>query len=382
MEGSRTKSFERPGASSTRARWWRGIALGQVCAFANASSALASTALERRRVYLPAWQTFFAYVAIGLVYAPMYVERLRAAGRGAYSWSKAKKYCALALIDAEANYLMTLSFRFTSMTSVSLLDNAAIPFAMGMSWIALRARYAEAHVVGAVVALGGISFLILSDAASKGASTAVKANAPLGDFLCVTAAAMYATSNVLAESFLKDSDRIEVLAHLGVLGAGISGAQSAIIEGMNSKELAILGPAGVGLFAAYAAALFFMYTFSMDVLERCGASAFNVSMLASDVWAVIFRLIFFSGFASGAHAMFFGISFALVAIGIAVFASAGDPGGQGFEYGVNLESTADDTPAWITAVRNFVRSGPTEVPYVVMDANYDLEPVELGSLGR
>ena len=374
-------------AASAKTYWWIGIALGQLCAFVNATSAAASTALESKHVYLPAWQTFFAYCAIGGAYGPMYYARVRRdESGGGYAWSKLKKYVALAAIDVEANYFVTLAFRYTSMTSVTLLDSAAIPFAMALSEVALKSKYAKAHVVGACVAFGGLSVLVLSDATAKGSSTASVANAPLGDFLTIVAAALYATSNVLVEAFLHDADKVEILAHLGVLGAAFSGTQSAILEGMKFSELKALGARGVGLFTAFASSLFVLYTFSMDVLERCGASAFNVSMLASDVWSVILRLMFFNGFASSARAAAFVISFALVAAGICIFASAGDPAQLGAEQrGVDVESTADETPAWLARVRKFIRfdqSKASNMPYAVMDEQYDLEPIELGSLGR
>ena len=374
-------------AVSAKTYWWIGIALGQLCAFVNATSAAASTALERKRVYLPAWQTFFAYFAIGVVYGPMYYARVRRdESGGGYAWSKLKKYVALAVIDAEANYFVTLAFRYTSMTSVTLLDSSAIPFAMALSAVALKSKYARAHVAGACVAFGGLSVLVLSDATAKSSSTASVANAPLGDFLTIVAAALYATSNVLVEAFLHDADKVEILAHLGVLGAAFSGTQSAILEGMRFSELKALGARGVGLFTAFASSLFLMYTFSMDVLERCGASAFNVSMLASDVWSVILRLMFFNGFATSAHAAAFVISFALVAAGICIFASAGDPATLGAEQrSVDAASTADETPAWIARVRRFMRfdqSKPNNIPYVVMNEDDDLESIELGSIGR
>ena len=37
------------------------------------------------------------------------------------------KYAALALLDVEGNYLVVLAFRFTSVTSITLLDCFSIP---------------------------------------------------------------------------------------------------------------------------------------------------------------------------------------------------------------------------------------------------------------
>jgi hypothetical protein len=47
----------------------------------------------------------------------------------------------LALADVEANYIIVLAYQYTSITSVTLLDCATIPFAMAFSHLALGTRY-------------------------------------------------------------------------------------------------------------------------------------------------------------------------------------------------------------------------------------------------
>jgi solute carrier family 35 protein F1/2 len=103
----------------------------------------ASTALERSGVALPSWQTFFAYLLLACAFAPRYGKRVARAERGAggYDWQKARKYALCALVDVEANYCVTLAFKYTSMTSVSLLDSATIPFAMVLSKALLGSVY-------------------------------------------------------------------------------------------------------------------------------------------------------------------------------------------------------------------------------------------------
>ena len=56
------------------------------------------------------------------------------------------RYAALSVIDTQANYLIVQAFRYTSLTSVTLLDCAAIPFSMALSRAALGGAYARGHV--------------------------------------------------------------------------------------------------------------------------------------------------------------------------------------------------------------------------------------------
>ena len=151
-------------ASEARARsktWWLGLALAQLCALVNAISAVASTALERSNVTLPAWQTFLAYAFIGATFGPMFYARVRGGRAPEYDSGRLGKYAACAFVDVQANYCVTLAFRYTSMTSVSLLDSATIPFAMLLSTLLLKARYGRAHAGGAAVAFVGVVILSL-----------------------------------------------------------------------------------------------------------------------------------------------------------------------------------------------------------------------------
>ncbi|CEF98321.1 Solute carrier family 35 member SLC35F1/F2/F6 [Ostreococcus tauri] len=355
------------GSATARARArGTGVALAQACAFVNACSAAASYALERRGVSLPSWQTFYAYACVACAFAPGYAMRTARGGGGA-NRARVGRYAALALLDVEANYCVTRAFEYTSMTSVSLLDSATIPFAMILSVYALGARYGKGHVAGGALAFAGLVVLVLGDAMpSARTSGGDGSNVPLGDFLAVVAAALYATSNVLNEGFLRDADKVEILAHIGVFGTVISGTQSAVLEGMKFSQLKVLGAAGAGLFALYALSLLVLYTFAMDVLELCGASAFNVSMLASDVWSVVIRLIFFNGFSSVSAFVSFLFAFAFVASGIIIFALAGDPAGA------QPQSSADEASSLGARIRRlFVPEARRGAPYVHMDVSDD-----------
>ena len=239
------------------------------------------------------------------------------------------------------------AFRYTSLTSVTLLDCAAVPFSMALSIAILGSSYSRAHIAGGALSFCGLALLVVTDTKSGGGSGG--SNPPLGDFMVIVAAALYASSNVLQErALLEGASTSEVLAAIGGMGAVISGIQCAVFE---LKDLSKVGRAagaeGFLEMAAFAGSLFAMYSLVPEVLRRSGSAAFNVGMLSSDLWAVLARVVFFAGF-TAASFLSFAASFVLVAFGTVVFASAGDPlrlgGERRREYEV-LDEDLEDRPA-------------------------------------
>lgn len=349
------------------ARWTQGFALAQVTALLSASSAVASTALVERGANLPAWQSFFIYVLLAAFYVPSEWrartrDRDRRARAEAFAsaatsgeiddgstggWGRSSgsalsdpwrsredtpvtrsttRYAALALIDTQANYLIVKAFQYTSLTSVTLLDCAAIPFSMALSRAALGGVYSRRHVLGGATSVMGLAILVLTDAYVRGANDA-GSNPALGDFIVLLAAFGYASSNVLQEAALLDgASAVEVLAHVGGFGAVFSGIQCLALELDSLARLnATAGAAGIAELATFAASLFAMYSLVPEVLRRCGAAAFNVGMLSSDVWAFVARVLFFGGFGDIRAVLAFLASFFVVSAGLVVFLAAGDP---------------------------------------------------------
>lgn len=363
-------------------RWVSGLALAQGCAFLTALSATASTALANRGASAPAWQSFFIYVLLGGFYVPYHARQKSreseaddASGAGGHgtgftepappppsspplstgltpqgtssSSRTPARYALLAFIDTQANYWIVKAFRYTSLTSVTLLDCAAVPFSMALSIAILGSSYSRAHIAGGALSFCGLALLVLTDTKSGGGSGG--SNPPLGDFMVIVAAALYASSNVLQErALLEGASTSEVLAAIGGMGAVISGIQCAVFE---LKDLSKVGRAagaeGFLEMAAFAGSLFAMYSLVPEVLRRSGSAAFNVGMLSSDLWAVLARVVFFAGF-TAASFLSFAASFVLVAFGTVVFASAGDPlrlgGERRREYEV-LDEDLEDRPA-------------------------------------
>jgi hypothetical protein len=106
-------------------------------------------------------------------------------------------YVLAAVLDVQANFLVLLAYNYTTITSVMLLDCFTIPCAMALSYIFLGCRYKVRHFVGTLTCLSGLACIVISD--SLNAPQESGGNPMLGDILCLSAAVLYACSNVLQE---------------------------------------------------------------------------------------------------------------------------------------------------------------------------------------
>ncbi len=121
------------------------------------------------------------------------------AGRGLSFWDAVPRALRCAA--------QVLAYRYTSLTSVTLLDCFTIPLAVALSAAVLGARYCPGHYAGAAVCLAGLVILVLSDrgGGDGGGSSGGREGAGrawFGDALVLLGASLYAGCNVLAEKLL------------------------------------------------------------------------------------------------------------------------------------------------------------------------------------
>ncbi|EPY26273.1 solute carrier family 35, member F1/2 [Strigomonas culicis] len=182
------------------------IFLGQAIAFLNSLTGVFTTKLVNNNASYPVLQSVTAYVFILTVYMPLYLFFLYKFRNTKFSnyrflnhwW----KYIILAVVDLEANYCAVYAYQFTDMLSVQLLNCFTIPCVLVLSFFLLKMKFAMTHILGCIIAVGGMALLIGFDA--DGVSRSDKGAKPvLGDMLALISAALYATSNVLTEWFVK-----------------------------------------------------------------------------------------------------------------------------------------------------------------------------------
>jgi len=127
-------------------------------------------------------------------------------------------------------------------------------------------------------------------------------NPVLGDFIVLAGAALYAASNVQQETLLKNSRArlSEVLATLGLFGSIISFIQSWSLgewtafdkffnEENVEKQKSHL--AVIPYFIAFQLCMFILYSTVSVFLTHCDAVLFNLSLLTSDIYVVVWQYL-------------------------------------------------------------------------------------------
>ena len=112
----------------------------------------------------------------------------------------------VAFLDVLGNYLVVLSFRLTSLTSVALIDCTTIPFVLLFSWLLLGRRFRKMQIGAAGFCLCGVGLVVLSDLLFPLEESSQKQavdNALLGDVLALLGSVVYALNNVLCERYVK-----------------------------------------------------------------------------------------------------------------------------------------------------------------------------------
>nr|GMC88934.1 solute carrier family 35 member F2-like [Ipomoea batatas] len=124
----------------------------------------------------------------------------------------------------------------------------------------------------------------------------------------------FALSNVGEEICVKKKDRIEVITMMAISGLLVSICEIAILE---TKGLASVkwSPEIILAFAGFAFAGFLFYTFVPFLLKISGATLFNLSLLTSDMWAVVIRIFFYKQEVDWLYYVAFG----LVGMGLVVY---------------------------------------------------------------
>jgi solute carrier family 35 protein F1/2 len=220
-------------------------------------------------------------------------------------------------VDVEANYVVVRAYEYTSITSVMLLDCWTIPCVLFLTWIFLKTKYKLGQFIGVGVCVAGLVLVVFSDVH---ASDRERGSKPiLGDMLVLGGSMLYAISNVSEEFFVKNVDRIELMAMLGTFGALIGACQVGVFERNALRSIHWNAHAALPFFG-YAVALFAFYVLVPILLKMSGAALLNISLLTSDMWAVLIRIFAYDQKVDWLYFLAFGA----VAVGIIIYSSWGE----------------------------------------------------------
>ncbi|KAF3526223.1 hypothetical protein F2Q69_00049489 [Brassica cretica] len=258
-----------------------GLVLGQIISLLSTFISFTTSELARKGINAPTSQSFLGYLLLATVYGSIMLYRRPVIKAKWYH------YFLLTLVNVEANFLVVKAFQYTSMTSVMLLDCWAIPCVLVLTWVFLKTRYSLMKISGVAVCIVGVVMVVFSDVHAgdrSGGSNPVK-----GDLLVIAAATLYAVINTSEEFFVKTADRIELMSFVGLFGAIISAIQISIFE--RDALNAIHWSTGAVLpYIGIAISVFLFYSILTVLLKTNGTAMFTLSLLTSDMWAVLIRI--------------------------------------------------------------------------------------------
>ncbi|KAK4730748.1 hypothetical protein R3W88_023736 [Solanum pinnatisectum] len=296
--------------------WWRNyegilqtfypVFLGQVVSFVMALMSFTSSLVANLGANTPLSLSFFSYTALALVYGGIMIygrQKLQVP----WYW-----YALLGFADVQGNFLVNKAYQYSSITSVTILDCWTIAWVIILTWLFLGTRYSPWQFFGAAVCLGGLGLVLLSDAKASDGSGGSKPI--LGDIFVIIGTFFFSMSNVGEEFCVKKKDRIEVVSMIGLFGLLVTIIEIPILE-RKSLESVKWSAELILAFCGYAVASFMFYTLVPFLLEMSGSTLFNLSLLTSDVWAVVIRTFFYK---QKVEWLYF-VAFALVVTGLIIY---------------------------------------------------------------
>lgn len=203
-------------------------------------------------------------------------------------------YLIMSMLDVFPNYLVLFSYRYASLTSTTLLGSLASPATMLFSKYILARVYKCHHYCGVVLCLLGGSLIVWAD--FDRSSTTTK-HSYIGDILAIAAALIYGFGDTAAEFFVKHVDRFEYIGMLGVFGAITTGisfpffetADLVAITKMSSSEKWLV----CGTMAWFVVSVFIYYVTATKFLTISDATLLNLSLQATNVWAILFSVVMY-----------------------------------------------------------------------------------------
>ena len=210
-------------------------------------------------------------------------------------------YFMLSILDVTPNYLTLLSLKHTSLTSSTLLGSLTAPSIMVSCHVLLGKVYRPAHFFGVAICLVGGVLNVYTDLLATKPTT--DSSEPIqhihsiyGDLLSVMAAMLYGLGDALGEFWCKHVDRKEYIGMLGLLGFFFCAFLALFLEKDDIVDLfqdtENLGRS-LGVIAVYVPALVLYYVTASVFLVSSDATLLNLSLQASNLWAISFSVVAF-----------------------------------------------------------------------------------------
>jgi len=261
-------------------------------------------------------------------------------------------YLAVAVVEAQAYYLIFLAFRYTSFTFVYVSDALAIPATMAFTKMFMKRRYSWSHLIGGAVCIMGIVVNTAGDMKHDDANENVEDGGGglggehtvdyehiKGDLFAILGAILLGLDDVWSEIIVSDYGGVtEMLFMKGLFGALISILQIALLERDEAHRLFSQTYNDDGSTPSSECTFDWRMTlFAIHVITRaldvCGemqflyvseAALLNLLLLTSDLYAAIFDVLTIGLVLTP----LFYFAFVLILVGLVIYEAGPSPAEQ------------------------------------------------------
>mmetsp|Transcript_30282 Transcript_30282/g.46224 ORF Transcript_30282/g.46224 Transcript_30282/m.46224 type:complete len:397 (+) Transcript_30282:148-1338(+) len=283
---------------------WRNLLFGQAVAFIACSQNVISFTLESKLgIVSPMILMFPAYLLLSLhLFAANRSEEIMAEAIHKVPGTSIKirvpfyYYLGLSFLDIGPNYLILLSLNRASLTSVSLLGSMTIPSTMIACRFLLDKKFRKCHFIGVFLCLCGGIITVLGDSNNSSSGILKRSDSFSGDALAILAAIVYGVGDAACEFWTKNIDRKEYLGMIGLLGSCNTFLLFLLFESRNIYNAFTthgFPNFTIILMVGYACFLAAYYISATLFLVKCDATLLNLSLQASNLWAILFSIVAF-----------------------------------------------------------------------------------------
>lgn len=243
-----------------------------------------TTLLNMEGTSIPAFQTFFNYVLLNLIYTSYTIYKYGFGCWGKLVLKDGWRFFLLAFCDVEGNYFVVLAYRYTTILSAQLINFWAIVVVVVISLIFLKVRYHWTQYSGIILCIGGMGILFGSDHLT-GNNAFPAADQLKGDLFALLGASFYGISNVLEEFLVSKRPMYEVIGQLAFWAMFINGVQAGIFDRASFASAVWNSKVG-GYLTGYTLILSLFYSLAPLMFRLSSAAFFNISLLTGNFWGV------------------------------------------------------------------------------------------------
>ncbi|KAI6654833.1 hypothetical protein LOD99_2712 [Oopsacas minuta] len=274
-----------------------GIVLGQVLSLLKSGSSVFSQILQSSPpgpFHAPNSQYFLVNFIITLIFTINLARKPKLFTKALLY--RGILYLPIAILDIEAAYLILLSFQYTTLTSVNLMQSFVIVCTAIFSVVFLSISYTIQHLMGIAFAIIGIVVLLFVDVNGDnpyGVLIGTSDRRLIGDGLVLLASLFYGITNTSSEVLCRKYGVAEFLGIHQLFSAIILGIQVCILE--RKALLEVEWNTRLVLFlSAYTVNSILVVVMLLSLIKLSGATAVNISLITSNFYNLVLGSLVFN----------------------------------------------------------------------------------------